>query len=152
MKGPSLILAFALTLSACAQGPALQQNPMQTPAQPSSGLDCRVASITDGDTVRLSCADGSRTSARLRGFDTPETYQPGCPSEYALGRKATATLRSLLRQAKTIRMTGHGRDKYGRLLVKLFIDGENVAKTMIAQGLAVPYRGGKRINWCARLS
>jgi len=33
----------------------------------------------------------------------------------------------------------------------LRLDGRDVGATLIAEGLAVPYRGGARIDWCARL-
>jgi endonuclease YncB( thermonuclease family) len=48
-------------------------------------------------------------------------------------------------------LAGEGRDKYGRLLVAMYVDGADVGETLIAEGLAVSYRGGQRINWCAKL-
>nr|WP_281501843.1 thermonuclease family protein [Aliiroseovarius sp. F20344] len=98
----------------------------------------------------MKCPDGTRT-ARLVGFDTPETKDPGCPEEKALGDKATARLRQIVKGADiTMRHDGH--DKYGRELVRLSVDGRDVGDTLISEGLALAYRGGSRINWCDRLN
>lgn len=111
---------------------------------------CRLGYVYDGDTVELKCPDGKRT-ARLVGFDTPETKDPGCPEEKALGDKATARLRQIVKGADiTMRHDGH--DKYGRELVRLSADGRDVGDTLIREGLALAYRGGARVNWCERLN
>jgi micrococcal nuclease len=36
--------------------------------------------------------------------------------------------------------------------VQLSLDGRDVGRVLIAEGLAVPYSGGRRIDWCARLT
>lgn len=111
---------------------------------------CRLGYVYDGDTVELKCPDGKRT-ARLVGFDTPETKDPGCPAEKALGDKATARLRQIVKGADiTMRHDGH--DKYGRELVRLSADRRDVGDTLIREGLALAYRGGTRVNWCERLN
>lgn len=111
---------------------------------------CRLGYVYDGDTVELKCPDGKRT-ARLVGFDTPETKDPGCPAEKALGDTATARLRQIVKGANiTMRHDGH--DKYGRELVRLSADGRDVGDVLISEGLALAYRGGSRINWCDRLN
>ena len=112
--------------------------------------NCRIGKVIDGDTVRITCNDGSYRSARLVGFDTPETYQPGCAAEKALGLRATAHLRALVANSTLVEVApgGTGPDKYGRMLLKLYLDGKPVAGDMINAGLAVPYDGGKRIDWC----
>ncbi|KGB81871.1 hypothetical protein JT55_11075 [Rhodovulum sp. NI22] len=100
----------------------------------------------------MACPDGSGSTARLVGFDTPETYRPECPAERRLGLQATAYLTRRLDSAAQVAVTsGGGRDKYGRMLLRLYVDGRDIGQDMMAQGLAVPYDGGKRINWCERL-
>ena len=112
---------------------------------------CAVSGIVDGDTVDLVC-DGVEFRARLTGFDTPETYEPACPAEAALGRQATARLRQMVTGATRIEADIGGTDRYGRRLVALSLDGQAVARRMIVENLAVPYSGGRRIDWCDRLS
>jgi len=89
-------------------------------------------------------------TARLMGFDTAETTNPGCAEELAHGALATDRLRQLVKRGE-ITITRKGRDKYNRPLIRLKIDGQDVADTMIREGLAVAYHGGKRVNWCERL-
>jgi endonuclease YncB( thermonuclease family) len=39
------------------------------------------------------------------------------------------------------------RDRYGRLLAHLIVNGEDVACVLIREGYAVPW-AGRRANWC----
>jgi len=110
---------------------------------------CKLGYVYDGDTVELIC-DGESRTARIKGFDTPETRDPGCAAEAALGKAATERLRVLV-NGGTVTLESHGRDKYGRVLTTLKVAGHDVGDTLVAEGLAVPYRDAARINWCARL-
>ena len=114
-----------------------------------SEAGCRLEYVYDGDTVALDCG-GEIETARLIGLDTPETRDPGCRAEAALGETATERLREISARG-SVRFSGQVRDKYGRLLVTMRVDGANVADLLIAEGLAVPYRGAARIDWCDRL-
>jgi endonuclease YncB( thermonuclease family) len=110
---------------------------------------CRLGYVYDGDTVELKCG-GESVTARLQGFDTPETKEPGCPEKLAHGALATERLRALVARGEvTFRKVGT--DKYNRVLIRLLVDGQDVGEQMIREGLAEPYRGGSRINWCERL-
>ena len=117
---------------------------------------CRVGFVYDGDTVELLCGTQTQT-ARLVGFDTPETRQPGCAAEAALGLRAKLRLGDLVAQRQgqgqgDILLDHRGYDKYGRRLVAMQVGGRDVAEVMIAEGLAVAYSGEARIDWCARLA
>jgi len=114
-----------------------------------SAQGCFVDFVYDGDTVALNCA-GEVLTARLIGFDTPEVKAPGGRAEARRGAKASDRLRSLV-QGGAVTLSGTGRDKYARLLVTLRVDGVDVGDTLIAQNLAVAYRGGARPDWCDRL-
>jgi len=101
----------------------------------------------DGDTIHV---DDERI--RIVGLDAPETYQARCDSERQRGHRATAHLRRLLAGgAVTIRR--QGRDRYGRSLGRVYVDGRDVAGLMISAGHAVRYdcprgRCPRRIDWC----
>ncbi|WP_141137838.1 thermonuclease family protein [Actibacterium lipolyticum] len=110
---------------------------------------CRLGYVYDGDTAELICGENVRT-ARFVGLDTPETKSPGCRAELDLGKRATERMRALLRSG-IVELSDEGFDKYGRALVRVFVDGRDVAKTMVAEGLAVTYQGGTRPDWCAKL-
>lgn len=120
---------------------------------PHEGLSesgCRIGAVYDGDTVELICGRVSE-SARLAGFDTPETRDAGCEAERALGKRATLYLRDWVRHSRP-GITHLGREKFGRRLIRLRLDGQDVGQRMIDQGLAMAYTGGKRIDWCAHLA
>lgn len=111
---------------------------------------CTLDYIYDGDTVTLTCG-GEKISARLLGFDTPEVKSPRCAAEKAHADRATLRLRALSKTG-ALTFSGQALDKYSRLLVTMKVDGQDVAKPLIREGLAVPYAGGRRIDWCARLA
>lgn len=108
---------------------------------------CQIGYVYDGDTIEMICG-GVKTTARLQGFDAPETKEPRCAAEAEWGHRATLRLRELVRKPE-IRLYRQGFDKYGRDLVVMTIGTENLADIMVAEGLAVAYSGGKRRNWCA---
>lgn len=100
--------------------------------------------VVDGDTIRM---DGD--SWRLVGLDTPETYEPRCDFELALGQAATARLRGLMASGRLIEVIRlPGRDRFDRGLARLYVGGENIADILIREGLARAYDGGRRESWC----
>jgi endonuclease YncB( thermonuclease family) len=98
--------------------------------------------IIDGDTFAI-----GKERIRIAGMDAPETHPPRCMREAQLGLAATAKLEQLL-EGGTVTMGPATRDKYGRELRQVSVDGVDVAQTMIAAGLASSYGGGKRQGWC----
>ncbi len=110
--------------------------------------DCRILSVIDGDTVLLWCAGDRPERARLTGFDTPELFSPGCPSEYVAAERAKWALRAMIFAADKIRVTPGGRDRYDRLLAAVTLDGVALADRMVAGGHARRYDGGRRRGWC----
>lgn len=111
---------------------------------------CHISQVTDGDTLRLTCA-GVTHKLRLLGYDTPEVYHPRCPAERLAGQAASNVLRALVGSGPVSRVQFHGHDRYGRVLADLWIDGQDVGSVMRASGLALPYAGRKRPNWCQLL-
>lgn len=117
---------------------------------PPPKADCRIGWIYDGDTVELLCGELSE-AARVQGLDTPETKNARCDQEFAAGKRATERLRELISNGVEVNYTMLGRDKYQRPLIRLTVDGRDVADVLVEEGLAVSYRGGQRPNWCERL-
>ncbi|KGM88664.1 Micrococcal nuclease (thermonuclease)-like protein [Roseovarius mucosus DSM 17069] len=109
---------------------------------------CRLAGVTDGDTVRLYCASRGLISARLIGFDTPELFSAKCASEFRDALRAKWGLRWMLMTSQDVKFVREGTDDYGRALVFASADGVPVARAMIESGLARPYDGGARLGWC----
>lgn len=107
---------------------------------------CRLDRVIDGDTVDVDVDLGfdiwmSRQRIRLRGIDTPESRTRNA-FEKQLGLAAKARVIELC--SGDLLLESFGKDKYGRILGVLFGDGKNVCATLIKEGHAVEYWGGKK--------
>ncbi len=121
--------------------------PVAELAASAAGQACRVTEVTDGDTLKLSCG-GKVHRVRLLGYDTPETFQPKCRAERALGLRAAQALRDLVASGPVTSVLFDGRDRYGRDLAQVAIGGRDVKLYMLSTGLALPYSGRRRPDWC----
>lgn len=141
--------ALAVGLLALVLVPAVADlvNAALKPVTGESGA-CRILRVVDGDTVTLMCPEEGLESARLLGFDTPEKYAPKCTAEFLAAEKASWALRTLIQKAERLELAHEGRDQYGRALVRLTLDGQDVAGLMIRAGHARAYGGGPRGSWC----
>lgn len=100
--------------------------------------------VVDGDTVKSPYG----VTYRLLGFDTPETHFAKCSSERARGLAAKARLSALLAKGEVKVLESGRRDRYGRTLATLTVNGKDVGEILISEGLARPYTGKKRESWC----
>ncbi|HVG52547.1 MAG TPA: thermonuclease family protein [Xanthobacteraceae bacterium] len=100
--------------------------------------------VIDGDTIRY---DGQ--IIRLADIDAPETAEPKCASEAALGRQATQRLLTLMNSGPftIVREGPRDQDQYGRSLRTIQRNGRSIADTMIAEGLVRRWDGSKH-SWC----
>ena len=100
----------------------------------------QVLRVIDGDTIEVNISNKKET-VRLIGIDTPETVDPRKPVQ-CFGKEASSKA-SVLLTGKTIvleqDLTQGERDKYGRLLRYVFLDGLNFNKKMISEGFAHEY-------------
>lgn len=108
----------------------------------------RVLAVVDGDTVLVYRAGGRFESARLLGFDTPE-MRSRCVREFWMANRAKAHLHWFLWTSARVEVHGQRRDRYGRRLAALMLDGQKLAPLMISTGMARPYNGGTRQGWCS---
>lgn len=94
-----------------------------------------VVDLWPGETMKLSC--------RLDGLDTPELGRPGSLEAKAFDEKLAPAGSVIMLQC-----TEHPEDKYGRLLAQLTTaDGTSINGSLLLQGLAKPYDGGKKPVW-----
>jgi endonuclease YncB( thermonuclease family) len=102
--------------------------------------------VIDGDTLEDLAAD---ITYRIENIDTPETGpRAQCTAERELGDRATREARALIAAAEEIQLSPTGRiDRYGRSIAFVLIDGRDLGETLIAEGLARPWRG-RREPWC----
>lgn len=101
----------------------------------------QVVRVVDGDTIRIT-RNGTETTVRLIGINTPETVAPGQPVE-CYGKEASNALHDLL-QGRMVELVSDPSqqdvDRYGRLLRYVYMaDGTFVNNWLIAQGYAVEY-------------
>ncbi len=110
----------------------------RTSTVPTSARPGKVIHVADGDTVTVRFADGTAEKARLIGVDTPETVHPDQP-DGCFGAEASAyTKRRLLGATVAVATDRDERDRYGRLLVYLWLEsGEFYNRTLIAEGYAI---------------
>jgi micrococcal nuclease len=111
-----------------------------------------VISIYDGDTFRVNLKNypdivGYHIPIRINGIDTPE-LRAKCQKEKLLARKAKQVTVEALRGAKSIKLSNMKRGKYFRILADVEADNINLADLLLKKGLAVPYDGGTKIDWC----
>lgn len=99
--------------------------------------------MVDGDTIWM---NGQKI--RIADIDTPETHDYGCQSEKDLGDRATNRLEEVLESGSiTLQSINRDKDQYGRLLRIVMVNGQSVGQTLVSEGLARWYEGGRR-PWC----
>lgn len=113
---------------------------------PVAGAGCRVGYVYDGDSVEMICG-AKVTTARLIGLDTPE-LEARCASEKVAATAAKRALAAMVQAAAKVEIEIEAHDKYGRDLIRLWLDGEDAAERMIEAGHARVYAGGQRESWC----
>ncbi len=130
---------FAFLLSACspASVPSTQKPEMIRPSSsqstPAEEPDAEVVGVSDGDTITVRMdPSGRQERIRLATIDSPEMNQP-------FGQAAKQSLSSLVfgRKVKIVEMD---RDRYGRIVAEVFVDGLNVNLEQIRRGFAWHYK------------
>ena len=96
--------------------------------------------VVDGDTIDIAIG-GNTERVRLIGINTPETKHPTKGME-CFGPEASAYTEQLLPKGTKLRVERdvEARDKYGRLLLYVYIENSNVFVNLdlVLQGYARP--------------
>jgi endonuclease YncB( thermonuclease family) len=114
-----LLLSFLLIFSVCT-------------ASASKILQGNVVSVADGDTITVLDAEKTQHKIRLQGIDAPEKAQ-------AFGAKSKQALYEMV-HGKTVQVSFEKSDKYGRILGKVLLDGQDICHQQIKAGLAWHYK------------
>ncbi len=96
----------------------------------------RVVGIADGDTITVLDADKVQHKIRLSGIDAPEKKQPFC-------NRSKESLPDLAFD-KTVNVETSKRDRYGRQIGKVLINGQDVNLMQVERGMAWFYRQYQR--------
>jgi endonuclease YncB( thermonuclease family) len=132
IHSPSMIRKLPLVLAFVALLPGASDAQWREPPrtmQPGQQrfTDCRAV---DGDT--LACRQGR---VRLRGVDTPERGESGYRTAQQELRRRTP--------GGTVTVVPHHRDRHGRIVGDVYSRGQNVGRSMNADGYSKP-RGARR--------
>lgn len=121
--------------------PAAQPASKQTasaPQQTAIGklIPVKIVSVTDGDTMKINL-NGKTETVRLLLVDTPEVKHPSKPVQ-PFGPEASAFAKKMLKEGKEVQIEidVSERDKYGRLLAYLWVDGKMFNEMLLEKGLA----------------
>jgi endonuclease YncB( thermonuclease family) len=99
-------------------------------------LNGRVVAIADGDTVTVLDTSNKQWKIRLMGIDAPEKKQ-------AFGQKSKANLSDLAFD-KQVAVEYSKKDKYGRTVGKIIVDGVDANLEQVRAGLAWHYKKYER--------
>lgn len=94
-----------------------------------------VVRVVDGDTIEVDL-DGRVEDVRYIGIDTPESVKPGTPVE-CFGEEASDANRELVEGERVALVFDRElRDRYGRLLAYVYVDGTLVNAELVRDGFA----------------
>ena len=100
----------------------------------------KVVKVADGDTITILDSENKQIKIRLYGIDAPEKAQD-------FGKVSREYLAELV-AGKTVNVTVLSKDKYGRSVGRIEIDGKEVAEEMLKSGLAWLYTAYCKIPEC----
>jgi micrococcal nuclease len=102
--------------------------------------------VVDGDTLR----DAAGERYRVENIDAPERgARSECPEERALAEAARAYVEAWISQSDEVEAIPIGRrDRYGRVVARIEIDGVDLGERLMARGLAQPWRG-RKADFCS---
>ena len=96
-----------------------------------AALLCLVVGISDGDTIKVRCADQPQMVIRLAEIDAPEMAQ-------AFGQRSKEMLSTLCFK-KRAEIRPSTRDRYGRTVARVICTGTDANAAMVRSGMAWAY-------------
>ena len=96
----------------------------------------KVVSVADSDTITVLDADKVQHKIRLAGIDAPEKKQ-------AFGNRSKESLSDMVFD-KTVNVETEKRDRYGREIGKVLVNGRDVNLVQVERGMAWFYRQYQR--------
>lgn len=106
-----------------------------------SAWEGKVVGVADGDTVTVLSKNNEQIRVRLYGIDAPESAQ-------AFGARAKQALASMV-FGKVVRVEEKDRDRYGRVVARLYVGSVDVNAELVRQGMAWIYRQYCRESFCS---
>jgi endonuclease YncB( thermonuclease family) len=126
----SIAVIIGLTIGVFVIDYSLREPDAPVP-NPGTDLTCEVRHIYDGDTLTVGCDQG-RLKVRVWGIDAPEKGQK------PWGDDARNFLSHLI-SGKAIQVQVVDKDRYGRVVARLFLGEQDIGLSMIDKGKAIVY-------------
>ena len=138
-----LLLSFALLLTGCNAEDFIINSEnfestfnKQNNEQEFNRVTVPVTSVIDGDTIRVKF-EGKEERVRFLLIDTPEMNHGNDEGPQPFGQDATDFVRVMLKGGEVeLELDVNERDRYGRILAYLYVDGVNVQEELLRNGLA----------------
>lgn len=138
------VLALLTFVAACAPVQERSAPDQVRPPSAAGGETARVVSVIDGDTIDVEI-EGRRERVRYIGINTPERDQP-------LYREATdANARWVAEREVRLERDVSDRDRFGRLLRYVYVDGVLVNEALLLEGYAQLFTFPPDVRYEARL-
>ncbi|MFC0189252.1 thermonuclease family protein [Fictibacillus aquaticus] len=139
MKILSKLAAAIIICLLAACGTFLDEQPNTTEQKTEIGsgkrIPVKLVKVIDGDTVKIKINNHEET-VRFLLVDTPESVHPTRPVQ-PFGIEASQFTKKLMSNGKTeIELDVSERDKYGRLLAYVYVNGSSVQEALLREGLA----------------
>ena len=104
--------------------------------------------VIDGDTIEV-CNVSGPERIRIANLDAPESYRPACAKEKFAGIAAKqAAIQFFVRPIVNLEINRHSKDRYGRSVADVSVNGKDFRQYMIAEGHGVEWKFNKKHNWC----
>lgn len=126
--------AAAFGAPAAASAPAVMVSLPQTPplsSRPANSHMWRVVGVQDGDTLTCLDENNQQQKVRLAEIDAPELGQD-------FGKVSREALASMV-FGKTVEVVDDGKDRYGRWIGHVLVNGSDVNRELVATGNAWHY-------------
>jgi micrococcal nuclease len=136
-------LCIFLTLTGCVLEESISTSEISAPTTQNQQeehefprFEVPVVRVIDGDTIKV-LINGKEENVRFLLVDTPETSHPRMNGPQPYGKEAKELMENLLEGGTVeLEMDVSERDRYGRLLAYLYVNGVSVQEELLRNGLA----------------
>ena len=98
---------------------------------PHDSFEAQCVKVYDGDTIEVMAGGPKSLRVRLHAIDSPEKGQP-------FSNAASKRTRELI-EGRRVRVEVRDRDRYDRLVARIYIDDRDLSEQLISEGLAWHY-------------
>ncbi|WP_052520421.1 thermonuclease family protein [Aneurinibacillus migulanus] len=123
------------TIKSAVQAVGNSKGDINSPSS-SERVQATVTNIKDGDTIEVRL-NGKKETVRFLLIDTPESVKPGVAPQ-PFSQEASKYVKKKLtgKRVELERDISDARDKYGRLLYYVYVDGQSIQEDLLSKGLA----------------